>query len=227
MIRLGIFALSLMVFLYHAWQDLHPPIYVVLNHPHLDESALSHWLSKRSQSQQSTQTWFNNQPWVRKATINQADSSVLVVDVEERHPVAQWQHGGMVDDAGEIFFPLAKDYDATLSTIQVPAREVKKGVTFVNALSPTLKEIGALPLTIFKMEPEGDWVVKLASNRYLVFGTMDLTKRMQVANYVIKRLHDHHEPWGRIDLRYDNGFAISKNPLNEPFHWPMIQLLYG
>jgi hypothetical protein len=155
MIRLGIFALSLMVFLYHAWQDLHPPIYVVLNHPHLDESALSHWLSKRSQSQQSTQTWFNNQPWVRKATINQADSSVLVVDVEERHPVAQWQHGGMVDDAGEIFFPLAKDYDATLSTIQVPAREVKKGVTFVNALSPTLKEIGALPLTIWNLKVIG------------------------------------------------------------------------
>ena len=97
----------------------------------------------------------------------------------------------------------------------------------MNILSPVLNKLKILSFIVFKLEPGGDWVVSVASNRYLIFGTMDLSKRLQVANLVVKRLHDHHEAWGRIDFRYNNGFAISKNPLNEPFHWPMIQLSYG
>ena len=216
-----------MVFAWHAWQDMHPPTYVILNGPHLDETALSHFLTKHHHQNKAILNWFKTQPWNKNVVIHKINNSTYLVDIDERLAVAQWQHGGMIDDTGNIFFPLAKHYNTKLPTIQVPAKDVKTGVQFVNNLSTTLKSINSVPFTVFKMEPGGDWVVALASNRYLVFGTMDLTKRLQVANLVVKRLHDHHEAWGRVDLRYSNGFAVSKNPLNEPFHWPMIQLSYG
>lgn len=216
-----------MVFAWHAWQDMHPPIYLVLNNPHLDTQMFEKFLTKHHVGQKKVLNWIKDQPWTQSVNISKVDGSTFIIDVQERRPVAQWQHGGMVDDHGEIFFPLARHYDTKLPTMQVRAKNVKEGIQFVNVLSPMLKELKAYPFTVFKMEPVGDWVVSIASNRYLIFGTMDLTKRLQVAELVVKRLHGHHEAWGRIDFRYNNGFAISKNPLREPFHWPMIQLSYG
>ena len=227
MIRVGIWMISIVVFAWHAWQDTHPPTYIVLNHPHLEAQTFAKFLSKYHAGQEKVLDWIKTEPWTLSATINKVDGSTYIIDVNERHPIAQWQHGAMVDERGDIFFPMVKHFDSKLPTIQVQASSVKEGAQLVKVLSPVLKQIKGYPLTVFKKEPGGDWVVSLASNRYLIFGTMDLTKRLQVAELVVKRLHDHHEPWGRIDFRYNNGFAISKNPLHEPFHWPMIQLSYG
>ena len=227
MIRIGILIFSLVMFAWHAWQDMHPPIYIVLNSPHFEETTFATFLNKKIRKQSEITHWVELQPWTKSVVIEKVDGSAYIVDVKERKAVAQWQHGGMVDEKGNIFFPLARHYDTKLPTIQVLAKDVHEGVMFINELTPMLKAMQSLPFTVFKMMPEGDWVVSLASNRYLVFGTMDLTKRLQVAKLVVKRLHDHHEAWGRIDFRYHNGFAVSKNPLNEPFHWPMIRLSYG
>ena len=227
MIRIGILIISLVLFAWHAWQDIHPPIYIVLNSPHLEETSLHAFLNKKKRKQVEVVNWVKIQPWTKSVAIEKVDSSTYILDIKERQAVAQWQHGGMVDNEGNIFFPQARHYDTKLPTIQVLAKDVRKGISFVNELSPILHKVKGIPFTVFKMDPEGDWVVSLASNRYLLFGTMDLTKRLQVAKLVVKRLHDHHEAWGRIDFRYHNGFAVSKNPLNEPFHWPMIQLSYG
>lgn len=217
MIRLGVLVIALLTFTWHAWQDFYQPTYIVLNHPHFDEQGFAHWLTKVQPKRKDVETWFRSQPWTQALKLYFPDSSTMIVDVVERKPVAQWRYGGMVDATGELFFPLPKHYDGSLPTINVVARELKTGVQFVNGLGPMLNQENVKKITVFKLKT-GDWAVDMAAKQYLLFGTMDLSQRLQVAKHVLKRLHDHHQAWGRIDFRYKNGFAISKNPWVESFH---------
>jgi hypothetical protein len=215
MIRIWVLFISVLVFAWHAYQDWRVDKYLVMGGPHLATAQLDDWLKQRQHvSRHQLKQWFLAQPWVKDVQFEAIDTEVLLIKPIESKPIARWRYGGLVSEEGRLMFVAGQDYDATLPKLEVNEPDLPQAVAFVQALLPVLKvhkSIFNVAQIRVKREQTGDWLVMLNDKHQLLFGTILLEKRIQVAQFVLNRLLEHGEAWGKIDLRYLNGFAISKN----------------
>lgn len=215
MIRvLGIIA-TMLIFGWHAYQDLHVNKYILLGGPHIDATRFSTWLGSRQHvKQHAIRQWFLAQPWINQVEFENVDTEVVLVKLKEAKPVARWRYGALVSEDGQLMFVNEYNEYKKLAQLAVNEVDLPQAIAFVHALMPIIaqhKDLFDPADMIVKRDQAGDWSVILDANHQLIFGTILLTKRIEVAEYVLNRLLEHHDKWGKLDLRYLNGFAISKN----------------
>lgn len=216
MIRVWVLCLGVLMFGWHAYQDWHTNKYIIMGAPHVSTERFNDWVSHRPYvSKRQLKQWFLAQPWVKSVQLKAIDTEVLLIKPVEVKPIARWRYGGLVSEEGRLILVSGQDDDPSLAKLDVNEPDLPQAVIFVQALLPVIQahQTKFKPANMrIKREQTGDWIVKLDGSHQLLFGTILLKKRIQVAQFVLNRLFEHGETWGKIDLRYLNGFAISKNP---------------
>ncbi len=144
-------------------------------------------------------------PWVRSATVRRVWPGRLDVSLEEHHVLARWGERALVNSFGEI-------YEAA-SGRQLPVFSGPEGTSieitqrfheFNQALQPLSRQIKEL-----KLSERRAWTLTLDDGMVLELGREQFQERLArfVSAYALAAAHLKSPP-KRVDLRYQNGFAV-------------------
>lgn len=150
---------------------------------------------------------FEKLSWVRTATLSRAWPNTLVVTLEEQLPFAKWGDDALVNVHGERF---AGRVDSPLPEFAGPdgaeAEMTKQYRMFARVLEP----LALAPSTV-RLSERGAWAIRLNNGLSLELGREDIETRLArfVAVYP-EFTAITGEAAQRLDLRYDNGFAVTR-----------------
>lgn len=160
--------------------------------------------------QQASAT-FEKLPWVRVAQVRRVWPDRLEVVLEEHVPLARWGAKGLVNLQGEVFHAAT---DARLPVLAGPEGTAGEMARHYAAFEDMLAAVGREPVEV-RLSVRRAWQITLDDGQILELGRQDLLPRL--ARYVAayRTIVAHVPPGARIDLRYENGFAIRQPGL----HW--------
>lgn len=147
-------------------------------------------------------------PWVRDAGARRRSLDTVEIHLETHEPLARWNDDSLVSVRGELF---RADHDAELPRFRgqdaAAPLMARQYPTLARALAPL-----ASPVAEVRLSPRGAWQVRLASGLVLQLGRGDHEPR--IARFVAAwpQLAARGVVAAHADLRYPNGFAMSKQP---------------
>lgn len=153
---------------------------------------------------------FEKLPWVRVAQVRRVWPDRLQVTLEEHVALARWHGGGLVSVHGELF---PATTHARLPTFAGPAGSSAEMARNYATFRDMLAAVGRTPVEL-RLSVRRAWQLTLDDGQVLELGRRDLLPRL--ARYVAayRTIVAHVPPGARIDLRYENGFAIRQPGLN-------------
>ncbi len=156
--------------------------------------------------------------WVRSAAVSRFWPDTLKVRLVLQKPVVRWNENGLVNDAGQVFYPLDISPFENLVRLKgedADAAEVLKAlVVFQQRLQPLGMKIAQLELA-----PSGIWKITLLDGRTLVAdrekGAEEL-RRFALAYPKVEK--SYLKVAQGFDLRYSNGFIIKQQSPKKSEH---------
>lgn len=148
---------------------------------------------------------FEALPWVASAQVKRIWPDTVVVNIQERQPVARWESSGLVDENGELFDAPS---DEEFPVFAGPAHTEKMMVTAYRTDSAILAPTG-LKIERFESSPRGANVLTLNNGMILRLGRNDNDARLR--RFVVawhEFLHNKASQVRYADLRYTDGLAV-------------------
>ena len=148
-------------------------------------------------------------PWIDRVAISRQWPDRLVVRVEEQQPIARWGDGAFMNMRGDII-PVAdnsllKDLPLLHSSDKYADEVMHKYVQIARLLSPA--ELG---LKEVHLDDTLSWTLELQDGMVIRIGRDEVFEKLQRLLDVFPReLAASSDQISRIDLRYDNGFAVA------------------
>jgi len=148
---------------------------------------------------------FSLLPWVRSATVRRVWPDQLDVSLEEHSVLARWGEHALVNSFGEVYEAAS---DLKLPVFRGPdgsAREMtERFVEFNHILTPLSHEVRELALSERRA-----WTLTLDSGMVLQLGREHFRERLaRFVNVYPRAIATLAVPPKRVDLRYQNGFAL-------------------
>lgn len=150
-------------------------------------------------------------PWVADARVTRVWPDRLVVDVTEQKAIAHWGKDGLLNDRGQVFHP-HKQLKKRLP-LRFDGDESKAPVMldfFVRA-QPRFRKRG-LSISALSLDRRGEWRLKLVDGTLIVVGKEDMDRRITRLLGVYPALEREARTPQKVDLRYEQGFAVSWRP---------------
>lgn len=147
-------------------------------------------------------------PWVRHAEVRRAWPDAVHITVKEQVPVAKWDEGALVNNAGAIFTPHRAGYPVDLPIVHGPEGS---GQLLVTALQNMERILAPLDLHISHliMDERRAWELELDNGMWVVLGRSSGYERLlKFVMFYRRAFHDKAAKVERVDLRYSNGFAV-------------------
>lgn len=150
-------------------------------------------------------------PWVAQATVRRVWPDVLVVSIREQQPIARWSESALLNVDGEIFTPPLRGPENDLPALGGPngtqALVWEQYETFSRMLMDLDMSVASL-----EVSDRGSWVLGIAGGPQLRLGRDQAVERLgRFVDAYRSGLQDHLADARTIDLRYSNGFSVSKN----------------
>lgn len=146
-------------------------------------------------------------PWVRHINIHRDFPNRIVIELEEYHALAHWNHHEFINPQGEVFIaPDVKLKD--LPDFIAPEGTEKQVVLGYSKFS---QQLAALHLSIkqLTLSPRHAWQLRLNNDMVLELGRSDMTQRLGMFVTVYPySLSAQGNTVKQVDLRYRNGFAV-------------------
>lgn len=146
-------------------------------------------------------------PWVRDATVRRRFPDAVEITFETHEPLARWGDGALVSTRGEIF---TAPYDGFLPRFRGPdgagIQMTREYPGIVSVLAPLKTAV-----TELRLSARGGWHVELDSGLSLELGRGELQPRLQRFVAAWPALVAQGVDTKRVDLRYPNGFAVTRN----------------
>lgn len=143
-------------------------------------------------------------PWVRVAQVRRVWPDRLHVSVQEHVPLARWNGKALVNLQGEVFHAVT---DAQLPSLIGPEGTSAEMALSYAGFKDTLAAIGRTPVEV-RLSVRRAWQVTLDDGQILELGRQDLMPRLARFVAAYRTIVAHVPPGARIDLRYENGFAV-------------------
>jgi len=195
----------------------HWPVNNVIIHGdfvHVNPQALKHLLMAELEgsfftfSVRDAQSIVESFPWVKSALFKRQSFNTLIIDVIERHALAQWHQGQLIDQDGVLFDPgITLDGLPILQgsdELDVP----KLQQMLLHLLS--IKHSSLPPIEKIVVDERGAWSFILSNDIQVFVGQQDIEHRlarlMQAYPYLLAQASSKI---GSIDLRYPHGVAVS------------------
>jgi cell division protein FtsQ len=147
--------------------------------------------------------------WVRKVNIRREFPDSLVLELEEHHALAHWNHNSLVSQLGEVF---SANSEQSLPDFVAP-NEMSHEVALEYALMN--QQVAALNLHVTQLAVSSRhaWQLNLSNEMVLELGREDVQHRLTrfIALYPYSLAAMQAESSTRminVDLRYPNGFAV-------------------
>lgn len=151
-------------------------------------------------------------PWVDQVLVWREWPDQVRIRVVEQKPVARWPQDGTVylmNGRGELFLVAASDIPANLPLLQGPAGQEQTMLSQLMSLNQQLRTPG-VRVTSLGLDPRGSWRCILNGHIHLALGRIDPFGRLKNWLAIYPQIRSYLGPDARIDLRYENGFAMVK-----------------
>ncbi len=150
-------------------------------------------------------------PWVADARVTRVWPDRLVVDVTEEQAIAHWGRDGLLNERGQVFHPrnpLKKRLPLHFSGDESKAPLM---LDFFVQEQPRFRELG-LSISALFLDKRGEWRLELADGTLIVVGKEDMDRRIRRLLGVYPVLEQQTRRPEKVDLRYEQGFAVSWRP---------------
>lgn len=150
-------------------------------------------------------------PWVHDVSVRREWPDTLHVTVYEQVALARWGDDAVINELGKLFYPEAATIPDGLPRLAGPddtETEVAAGLRMISReLLPLAVRVRELTL-----DERRSWRLVLDDEVEVVLGRQDMERRVRRFVEFYPRLHDEHPGAriARIDLRYGNGFAVTR-----------------
>lgn len=150
-------------------------------------------------------------PWIEDIRVRRVWPDLLQIEITEKQLFSRWGEDQMLSVKGEVFKPLrqpeqmpalwlyGRDEDAS----DVVARYRQLQQMFL-PLSLVIQKAG--------VDARGEWRIELADGTKLIIGNSDADARLRRLLDHYPLLREHQPQPDTIDLRYEQGFAVSWKP---------------
>lgn len=145
-------------------------------------------------------------PWVDRVSVRRVWPDTLVMHVSEQLPLARWGDSGLVNVRGEVFQP-EQILQQGLVTLYGPEGSSQRVVAFYREVG---EQLAAHDLQISRMglDERREWSLELANGLRIVVGNEAAEARFDRFMRIYPLLASSGRKPQRIDLRYENGFAV-------------------
>jgi cell division protein FtsQ len=164
---------------------------------------------------------FEQVPWVRRATVRRVWPNGLLVELSEHKAVALWgdeSQEKLVNQQGEVFDANPDEIQVELPRLIGPTGSAARMLTFHDRLNAKLEPRSARVVNL-TLSNRQEWSADLDDGMQLLLGRDDgeLWERFDryaaTAEQARSRLGQMAavlgQPWARVDLRHNMGYAIA------------------
>jgi len=148
-------------------------------------------------------------PWVASAKVRKQWPDVLEVSVVEHRPFARWGKDRLLSEQGRIFNTPGKLQDVQLPELDGPDAQAAEVVELYNQARALFAPSG-LDVKRLGMDARGSWSLQLDNGTEIIVGRDDARARLERFVRVMPQLAGGDAPIERADLRYTNGFTLSR-----------------
>ncbi len=150
-------------------------------------------------------------PWVAEAQVARVWPDRLLVKVKEQVPVAHWNGDGLVNSRGEVFYPAKKGRLALPLQFHGPASKAAEMLAFYHRVQPGFAARG-LEIRTVRLDRRGEWQLGIEGGMTIMVGRDRKDFRIERLLGVYAVLNEEKGSIERIDLRYEQGFAVRRRP---------------
>lgn len=171
--------------------------------PEIDRSFLQLDLDKIKQKVEA-------QPWVKRVSLSRQWPDRLQVLVYEQTPIARWNKRGFLSVEGQAVE--AEDAEQLLKNLPqlIGPEEQSVGIMSLYQQLSQLLSAQNLGIEALEVDARRSWTLTLSNQWQLVIGRHQVIEKIQRFTTVYERvLKNKQQPISSIDLRYQNGFAVS------------------
>jgi len=146
--------------------------------------------------------------WVSDVQVQKRWPDTIRITVDEYVPVAHWNRGQLVSDAGEPFMVPEADELQGLPWLEGPGERLEEVLQTWVELDEILLPAG-LEISRLRLDGRGAWSMVLDNGTQVQLGRDSTVERLQrlLASWDAL-LRDQALPPLDVDLRYTNGFAV-------------------
>lgn len=148
-------------------------------------------------------------PWVYEASLRRRWPATLEIHIVEQLPIARWGDSAYLNHEGEVFdTQRAVDRDA----LPLLAGVDGSAATMMGYYQAIVEQLVGTQLDVHgvRLGARDDLHVSLDGGLQLVVAASDLEERLAAFVAVYRSaLSRDQRPLARVDLRYDNGFAVA------------------
>ncbi len=147
-------------------------------------------------------------PWVAQASVRRIWPDTLGIEVVEQKALARWVNGGLVNEVGQNFRPVAESYPSNLPLFSGPQNMLAAMGGQYRRNSALLVTAG-LGVTELAMNSRRALTLQLNNGIELVLGRKQTQARLQRFITVYRKLlATRTAEIVRVDLRYSNGMSV-------------------
>ncbi len=147
-------------------------------------------------------------PWIKAVQVKRMWPDTIVVDLEERKPIAYWKEGGLVDENGEVFKVESQEDFPVFSG----RKSILPKLTAFYVKNAPLFEKQQLVIREVNYTERAAWFLMLNNDVSLRLGRKNIDER--VARFLsawATVLSSKKNTLEYVDLRYKDGFAVKEN----------------
>jgi len=146
-------------------------------------------------------------PWVAEARVSRVWPDKLLVEVVEQMAVARWNDDGLVNSRGEVFHPKEAARPDLPLQFAGPDGKAAEMLEFYRRIQAALGPLG-LQIRSVNLDPRGEWRLGFRDDMVVMVGREQKDFRIERLLGVYAVLANNERKIERIDLRYEQGFAV-------------------
>jgi cell division protein FtsQ len=221
-LRIGFFA-GLLISVVVAYIYLHRPttlsiqrVKIVGDYTYLDKSKLQDLITPYAQTGffsvnlVALQQNLLQLPWLEAVQIRRIWPDTLIIILTGRTPIAYWGNDSLLDEKAIVFRP-EKKFDLPSNLPRFFAADYNSGIVLQTyfAMNKIVDPLKLFIVTI-QLNERQSWVLTLNNDIVLYLGRDKLIERLErFVNTYAQTINDKSNKVVSVDLRYDNGLAIT------------------
>ncbi|GAB6035358.1 cell division protein FtsQ/DivIB [Galenea microaerophila] len=153
--------------------------------------------------------------WVRSVVVTRQWPDTLQVKLHLQTPVARWNRNGLINDAGQVYYPL--NLQPYLDLVQLQGQD-KDAAEVLKHLVQFQQRLNALGMQIqsLQLKESGVWDIHLVNGQTLVVDRAHAMSRLQRFVQAYPKVEKSSLKVAQgFDLRYSNGFIIQKKTIKD------------
>jgi cell division protein FtsQ len=148
-------------------------------------------------------------PWVERASVRRVWPDALHVTVTEQRAVARWNDEGLVNPAGQVFYPAERA--AQLQNLPLLEGPPRTSAQVLAALVKLNGQLSPLRLSVVRLSMDARRALRLtlSNGMEVTLGRKDSERQIErFVRFYPGTLDGRIAEVEEVDLRYTNGFAV-------------------